>query len=75
MSRIFLSRYCRDHGPGARRSVQATLRLFLRFAASRGWSARELTQAVPTLRTYGLRHVPRGASEEDIGRLAPVVVG
>jgi integrase/recombinase XerD len=61
--------YCRDHGPGARRSMQATMRSFLGFAATRGWSASELIQAVPRLRTYGLRHVPKGASEEDIGRL------
>lgn len=65
----FFVSYCRDHGPGGRRSMQATMRLFLRFAASRGWSARELTQAVPRLRTYGLRHVPKGASEEEIGGL------
>ena len=65
----FFVSYCHDHGPGGRRSMQAAMRLFLRFAASRGWSAIELTQAVPSLRTYGLRHVPKGASEEDIGRL------
>lgn len=65
----FFVRYCQDHGPGGRRSMQAAMRLFLRFAASRGWNAIELTQAVPSLRTYGLRHVPKGMSEEDIGRL------
>ena len=65
----FFVSYCRDHGPGRRRSMQAAMRLFLGFAAHRGWSARALTQAVPRLRTYGLRHVPKGASEEDIGRL------
>lgn len=71
----FFVSYCRDHGPGARRSMQATMRLFLRFAASRGWSAIELTQAVPSLRTYGLRHVPKGANEEDIRRLLRSVSG
>jgi integrase len=65
----FFVSYCRDHGPGARRSMQATMRSFLGFAGTRGWSAIDLTQAVPRLRTYGLRHVPKGASEEDIGRL------
>jgi integrase len=65
----FFVDYCRVHGPGARRSMQATMRLFLRFAASRGWSVVELIQAVPSLRTYGLRHVPKGASDADIGRL------
>lgn len=65
----FFVDYCRDHGPGARRSMQATMRLFLRFVVSRGWSAIDLSQAVPSLRTYGLRHVPKGASDADIGRL------
>jgi integrase len=65
----FFVRYGQGHGPGGRRSMQAAMGLFLRFAASRGWSASELTRAVPRLRTYGLRHVPKGTSEEDIGRL------
>jgi integrase/recombinase XerD len=65
----FFVDYCRDHGPGARRSMQAAMRLFLRFSSRCGWSGIELTQAVPSLRTYGLSHVPKGASEEDVGRL------
>jgi integrase/recombinase XerD len=68
----FFVRYCREHGPGSRRSMQATMRLFLRFAASRGWST-DLTPAVPSLRSYGLRHIPKGASEESIGRLVRAV--
>ncbi len=69
----FFVRYCREHGPAGRRSMQAAMRLFLGFAASRGWSRSELRQAVPSLRTYGLRHVPQGASEEEIGGLLRLV--
>jgi integrase/recombinase XerD len=65
----FFVGYCRVHGPSARRSMQVAMRLFLRFSAFRGWSGTELTQAVPSLRIYGLSHVPKGASEKDVGRL------
>lgn len=65
----FFVRYCRNHGPAARRSMQAALRLFLRFAAAEGWASTELVHAVPSLRTYGLSGVPRGLAESDVDRL------
>jgi len=48
-----------------RRSVQGTLRTFFRFCAKQGYLKRDLTQAVPRIRSYKLSSVPRGLSDED----------
>jgi site-specific recombinase XerD len=65
----FFVGYCKDHGWAARRSMQSALRLFLQFAAARGWCSLDLVEAVPRLRTYRLGSVPRGIGDEDLGRL------
>lgn len=65
----FFVEFCTGHGCAARRSMQSTMRLFLRFAASRGWCRSEFVRAVPSLRSYGLSHVPRAISNVEIGRL------
>jgi integrase len=62
-------RLCRDRGPAWRRSFQAALRLFLRFAGLQGWSAAALVRSVPSLPACRLSTVPRALPEEDIGRL------
>lgn len=65
----FFVTYCSDHGGGARRVMQAALRLMLLFASQRGWVARDLVEAVPSLRTYKLSCTPRGLDDEALGRL------
>lgn len=61
--------FCSENGPAACRSMQSSLRLFLRFAFGRGWLSDDLVGAVPTLQSYSLSHVPRATGEEDILRL------
>jgi integrase/recombinase XerD len=59
----FIIAYAQNSGPAARRSMQTTLRTFLRFALHNGWIREHLDLAVPTFRTYKLSTVPRGLSE------------
>ncbi len=65
----FFVQYGKDHGMAARRSMNAAMRLFLRFAASRGWVDRELADTVPSLRSYRLSSLPRGLSDEQLSTL------
>ena len=65
VERIFV-RYGKSHGMAARRSMQSAMRLFLDFAADRGWVGRELIEAVPSLRCYRLSGLPRGLRDEQI---------
>ena len=62
-------KYTRDHGAAACRSMQAAMRLFLRFAAIRQWVKEDLSGAVPSLRSYRLSSIPRGISDESLRRL------
>jgi len=59
----FFIDYSHGMGRGARRSMQAGLRTFLRFCFHEGYIQHRLDHAVPTLRTYKLARVPRGLSE------------
>lgn len=61
--------YGKDHGVAARRSMRSAMRLFLSFAAERGWVGRELVEAVPSLLSYRLSSLPRGLSEEELSAL------
>jgi len=65
----FFVAYCKDHGWAARRSMQSALRLLFRFATTSRWCSPELVDAIPHLRTYRLGSVPRGLSEEAMGKL------
>jgi site-specific recombinase XerD len=65
----FFVDYAADHGPAARRSMQATLRLLLRFAAQRGWVKPQLAEAVPSMQRYRFSGVPRGLSREQVRAL------
>ncbi len=47
------------------RETQAALRTFFRFCIQQGYLKRDLTQAVPSIRTYKLSGIPRAVSEED----------
>ena len=60
--------YGESHGKCARRSMQAALRLFLRFAAQRGLASADLADTVPSLRSYRLSGVPRGLSDHDLSQ-------
>ena len=65
----FIVAYGKDHGKAALRSMQAAMRLFLRFAGTRGWVGRELVGAVPSLRSYRLSGLPRGVSDEQVTKI------
>jgi len=65
----FFIDYAKDHGPAARRSMQAALRLLLRFAAERKWVAPQLAEAVPSMRSYRSSGVPRALSREHVRAL------
>lgn len=54
------------HGAAARRSMQASLRLFLSFCGQHGWVDRELVSAVPPMFVYRLAEVPRFLTDEQI---------
>ena len=71
----FFIDYTKDHGPAAQRSMQAGVRLFLRFADSKGWITRDLSSAVMSLRSYRLSTVPRGLSKRFILRLVEASSG
>lgn len=62
----FFIEYGKGHGHALTRNMQAAMRLFLRFAASKGWVKRGLADAVPSIRKYRLSHVPRGIPEETV---------
>jgi integrase len=55
--------------------MQTALRLVLLFACQRGWVARDLVAAVPSLRTYRLSGTPRGLDDEALGRLVQSMAG
>jgi integrase len=65
----FFVDYGKGRGMASRRSMQASMRWFLRFAAERGWIGKEMVSAVPSLTSYGLSHLPRGLSDDQIARL------
>jgi len=65
----FFIAYGRDHGQASCRSMQTSMRLFLRYAMERGWVGEEMLEAVPSLRSYRLSQVPRGLSDEQLLRL------
>jgi len=61
----FFTKHARDKSPGQRRCLQGVLRSFLRFCLHQGYLERDLSQAIPRLRTYKLSDVPRALSEDD----------
>ena len=65
----FFVQYGTNHGMAARRSMRSGMRLFLEFAACRGWVGWELADAVPSLRSYRLSGLPRGLSDEHLSML------
>jgi len=62
----FFVDYAEDHGVAARRSMQAAMRLLLRFATERRWVRPQVADAVPSMRSYRLSGVPRGLAREQV---------
>ena len=60
----FFAKYT-DAGYTTRRCIQGTLRTFFRFCLKQGYLKRDLTQAIPQLRTYKLSRLPRAISDQD----------
>ncbi len=65
----FFIDYAKAHAQATTRIMQASMRLFLRFAASRKWVRDDLADAVPSMREYRLSSVPRGLSDEGVRAL------
>ena len=59
------AKYTQQKSHSTRRAIQGALRKFLRFCRQKGYTQRDLAQAVSPIRTYKLSGVPRGVSEED----------
>lgn len=60
----FFLDYASTSGQAARRSMQSTLRTFLRFCHFQGYMNRDLSGCVPTLRTYKLKSIPRAIDDK-----------
>jgi integrase/recombinase XerD len=65
----FFVRYGKNHGKRTVQCMQTAMRLFLRFAALRGWVDRELAAAVPSLVRWRLSGLPRGLSTEELTKV------
>jgi site-specific recombinase XerD len=65
----FVFDYADEYGPGSRRSMQVSLRSFLKFCRHQGYTSRDLSTAVPTFRTYSLKSVPKNIDDETISLL------
>ena len=61
----FFTNHTLDKSPSQRRCLQGVVRSFLRFCLHQGYLERDLSQAIPRLRTYQLSDVPRAISEGD----------
>jgi len=62
----FFLEYAESHSVSRRRSMQAALRTFFRFCQFQGYILKPLDEAVPSLRSYSLAHIPRGLSEDQV---------
>lgn len=49
--------------------LQSVLRTFFRFCKKQGYIRHDLSQAIPSIRTYKLASTPRGISDQDIHRI------
>ena len=65
----FLADYAPRHGPGSRRDMHATLRVFLHFAYEEEFLAQDLSELVPTVRRRAAARLPRALPEDCIAAL------
>ena len=62
----FLADYARHHGPGSRRDMHATLRVFLHFAYEEQFLVQDLAALVPTVRPAAVARLPKALPEDCI---------
>ena len=55
----FIFDYADEYGPGSRRTMQISLRSFLKFCRHQEFVSRDLSSAVPTYRAFSLKAVPK----------------
>lgn len=67
--RDYLQRACEGRSRSERKAVLSTLRVFLRFAWSRGYLARDLTLVVERVPSFKHDRLPRGPRWEDARQL------
>jgi integrase/recombinase XerD len=67
--RDYVQRACQGWSPSHRKTVVSTLRLFLRFAWSRGYLSRDLSLTVGTVPWFKHARLPRGPHWEDARKL------
>ena len=65
----FFVDFSKGHGMPTLRSMRSAMRLFLKFAATRGWVVQELIDAVPSLVGWRLSGLPRGLSDDQLTTL------
>jgi len=65
----FLADYAPRHGPGSRRDMHATLRVFLHFAYEEQFLAQDLSVLVPTVRPGAAARLPKALPEDCIAAL------
>ena len=65
----FYLEYCDRHGSASREQMRAILRVFLRFCFAEGYVRRDLSIAVPTVRTYKLANIPHSIAEDDVHQM------
>ena len=70
-----LAAYAAAHGPGSRRGMQKTVRLFLRFAWTAGYLPRDLSALSPSVHAPRMGKLPRAIPPECIDALVSSVVG
>lgn len=72
VERFFL-KYSDTHEFPSREQMQSALRVFLRFCNKEGYTERDLSIAVPTLRTYKLAKIPQVISKDDIKKVLETI--
>jgi site-specific recombinase XerD len=59
--------------PTIQRRLQGALRTFFRFCIKQGYLKRDLTQAIPQVRTYKLSHLPPVVADEDVQKILDTI--
>ena len=62
----FLFDYADTYGPGSLRSMQVSLRSFLKFCRHQGYTSCDLSAAVPSFRISPLKSIPKNIEDEAI---------
>ena len=65
----FCLSYAQGRSPSLRQGMQSSLRTFLMFCYTHGYTTENLSMSVPSLRTYRLGKIPRGTETEKLVQL------